>query len=163
MTDPPSDPTACDPTAPAPSSEAQRFVELYAAIHDRFYRRVRPTAYRPSLESLALMRHLASTGPITIGEAAEHFSRSQAATSEIVSRLEDRDMVERVRDRRDRRRTLVWLSAAGQDAVRQAASVLSTRMLDEAFQQMTDEQRGTLLAGMQALIDTEKSTEGWEQ
>ena len=145
-----------------PTTDAARFLELYSSIHERFYRRVRPTAYRPSLESLALLRHLAAVGPLTIGEAADHYRRSQAATSEIVSRLEERRLVERVADHRDRRRKLVWLSADGREAVQQAANPLSERTIAEAFTQMTAADRRQLLGAMQTLMNTKPSEQGWE-
>jgi len=145
-----------------PRDEAEQFLGLYSAVHERFYRRVRPTAYRPSLESLAILRHLAAVGPLTIGEAADHFGRSQAATSEIVSRLEQRELIERVPDHRDRRRTLVWLSANGVEVVRKAGNALSERTIAEAFAQMPIGSRAQLLDGMRALIDTKPSEQGWE-
>ncbi|MDA0352900.1 MAG: MarR family transcriptional regulator [Chloroflexi bacterium] len=142
--------------------DAEQFLGLYSAVHERFYRRVRPTAYRPSLESLAILRHLAAVGPLTIGEAADHFGRSQAATSEIVSRLEQRELIERVPDHRDRRRTLVWLSSNGVEVVRKAGNALSERTIAEAFAQMPVTSRAQLLDGMRALIDTKPSEQGWE-
>lgn len=145
-----------------PADDAARFLELYSAVHERFYRRVRPSVYRPSLESLAVLRHLASVGPLTIGEAADHFSRSQAATSEIVTRLEQRGLVERVPDHRDRRRTLVWLAPEGVQTVQRAANALSERTIAEALAQIDDEERARLLHGMQALLDTKPSDQGWE-
>lgn len=144
------------------TTDAERFLELYSAVHERFYRRVRPTAYRPSLESLAVLRHLAAVGPLTVGEAADHFSRSQAATSEIVTRLEQRGLVERVADHRDRRRTLVWLSPEGVQTVQRAANALSERTIAEAFAQIEDDERARLLHGMQSLLATEPSDQGWE-
>ena len=145
-----------------PATDAARFLELYSAVHERFYRRVRPSAYRPSLESLAILRHLAAVGPLTIGEAADHFSRSQAATSEIVTRLEHRGLVERVPDHRDRRRTLVWLSPEGVQTVQRAANALSERTIAEAFNQIEPDERARLLHGMRALLNTEPSDQGWE-
>jgi DNA-binding MarR family transcriptional regulator len=155
-------PDATPDETPDETADAARFLDLYASIHERFYRRVRPTAYRPSLESLALLRHLAAVGPLTIGEAADHFSRSQAATSEIVSRLEERGLVERVADHRDRRRKLVWLSADGREAVRKASNPLSERTIAEALTQMTAAERLQLLGGMQTLMNTKPSEQGWE-
>jgi DNA-binding MarR family transcriptional regulator len=154
-----------DPATDVPAktrTDAEHFLALYSAVHERFYRRVRPTTYRPSLESLAVMRHLAAVGPLTIGEAADHFSRSQAATSEIITRLEQRDLVERVPDHRDRRRTLVWLSPEGIQTVQRAANALSERTIAEAFTQIDDDERARLLHGMQALLDTKPSDQGWE-
>jgi len=145
-----------------PHEDAEQFLGLYSAVHERFYRRVRPTSYRPSLESLAILRHLAAVGPLTIGEAADHFGRSQAATSEIVSRLEQRELIERVPDHRDRRRTLVWLSPTGREVVRKASNALSERTVGEAFTQMPDTQRAQLLDGMRSLMDTTPSEQGWE-
>jgi hypothetical protein len=62
--------------------------------------------------------------PLTIGEAAAHLDRAQSVVSEIVSHLEDDGLLERERDPADRRRTLVWLTPAGQSALRRDREVL---------------------------------------
>ena len=64
-------------------TESERFSTLFAAVHERFQPRVAPGSYRPSPESLAVLHHLATAGPLTIGEAAAHFRRSQAASATI--------------------------------------------------------------------------------
>jgi len=62
-------------------------VELFAEIYGYFHRRRDPRDYQPSGESLAVLYHLAASGPLTIAEGCRHFNRSQAAISERVERL----------------------------------------------------------------------------
>ncbi len=144
------------------TNEIERFVELYKDVYSRFHRRVRPDVYRPSEESLAVLRHLSRSGPLTVSEAAAHFERSQSATSEILARLERRGLVERFADERDRRRTLIWLTPDGMRTYRLAESVLSPRLLEHAFRQMDAHDRETLIEGMRALLATTAATEGWD-
>ena len=144
------------------TDETDRFADLYKAVYSRFHRRVRPDVYRPSVESLAVLRHLSRSGPLTVTEAAAHFERSQSATSEILARLERRGLVERFADGRDRRRTLIWLTRDGLRTYRLAESVLSPRLLEHAFRQMEAADRKKLLEGMCALLETAVAAEGWD-
>ncbi len=75
--------------------------------------------------------HLANTGSLTIGEIAEHFDRAQSVVSEIVDGLEKKGLLERMRDPKDKRRALVWLTDAGQ-----AALVFSTDLVAKAMRRM---------------------------
>jgi DNA-binding MarR family transcriptional regulator len=99
-----------------PGSPAE-FAELFRAVYLTFHRRDGSRSQLPNA-SLAVLEHLAHAGPLTVGEAAAHLNRAQSVVSEIVSHLERQGMLERESDPADRRRTLVWLTGAGQDTVR---------------------------------------------
>ena len=142
---------------------AELFNEHFMETYQRFHRRVRPTAYQPGPEALAVLRHLYRAGPLTVSEAARHFSRSQASTSELISRVERRGLVARVADERDRRRTLIWLTDEGLAALRESARVLSVRKLERAFQQMTPTARESLVAAMGELLATDLQPGGWDE
>ena len=64
-----------------------------------------------------MLEHLALAGPLTIGEAAAHLRRAQSVVSEV-AHLERQGLLEREADPADRRRTLIWLTAAGHTALR---------------------------------------------
>lgn len=63
-------------------------------------------------QSLALQQ-VAGAGPLTIAGLQARLSRAQATTSQLVSQLERRGLVERRADAADGRRTLVVLSRRG--------------------------------------------------
>lgn len=134
------------------NDEAARFAGLYHDVFHRFARRSPLGAYRPSAESLAVLLHLKRTGPLTVREASLHFSRSQAATSEILGRLETRGLVERLADDRDRRRTLVYLTPTGLGVVEAESQVLSLEELRRSFGRLPAGVRRGLLEGMEALL-----------
>ena len=133
---------------------AREFSALYRRIYFTFYQRHAPTEYEPSPEALAILQHLAVTGPLTVGEAAKHFSRSQAATSELIARLEKRGYLERVPDERDRRRHLIWLTPEGLRRWERATQVLSVESLAEAFGELEPERRSEVLVGLGELLKT---------
>ena len=91
---------------------AREFGRLFPAVYLRFHRR---DGKRSDLAaaSRSVLEHLTLTGPLTIGEMARHLDRAQSVTSEIVDHLERDHLLERMRDPKDRRRTLVWLTDAG--------------------------------------------------
>lgn len=132
---------------------ATRFVELFHHLYLRFYARHPPGEYQPSREALAVLEHLARTGPLTVTEAARHFERSQSAMSELLDRLEGRHLVERFPDQRDRRRHLVWLTGDGLDAWRRSSAILSVRRLEVVFERLPEEDRAGLLDRLDRLLN----------
>jgi len=131
---------------------ARRFTELYHRSFVAFHRRARPGEKGLTREALAVLLHLSDTGPLTIAEACEHFSRSQAATSDIVTRLERRGLLARMQDERDRRRTLVWLTEEGRERLRRETTVLDPEPLTEALRGLDVDQRAQLLASFARLL-----------
>lgn len=98
-------------------ARAERFAESFHAVYLTFHRRDRPRSGLPGA-SRAVLEHLALAGPLTIGEAAAHMRRAQSVISEIVTHLERDGLLERESDPGDRRRTLIWLTAGGQEVLR---------------------------------------------
>jgi DNA-binding MarR family transcriptional regulator len=96
----------------AASDEARQFGELFPGVYLRFHRRDGKRHELPGA-SRAVLHHLTLTGPLTIGEMAKHLSRAQSVVSEIVDHLERDGLLERMRDPKDRRRTLLALLASG--------------------------------------------------
>jgi DNA-binding MarR family transcriptional regulator len=141
---------------------AHAFNERFMRVYQRYYRRVRPGSYRPGRESLAVLRHLHRAGPLTVGEAAGHFSRSQAATSEIVTRLESHGLIARVTDGRDRRRTLVWLTERGIEMLEESHRVLSLSKLVHAFEQLPPAEREGVVEALGQLLATDTDHGGWD-
>jgi DNA-binding MarR family transcriptional regulator len=131
--------------------QAGEFAELFRAVYLTFHRRDRPRSQLANA-SLAVLEHLALAGPLTIGEAAAHLNRAQSVVSEIVSHLERQGMLERESDPGDRRRTLIWLTQAGQDTLHRQREVLSTDLLASALSRMPPDQVATLLGALRALV-----------
>jgi DNA-binding MarR family transcriptional regulator len=137
---------------------AEEFAALFRSIYLTFHRRDAPRSELTGA-SRAVLQHLAMTGPLTIGEAAQHLGRAQSVVSEIVTQLEGHGLLAREPDPHDRRRTLVWLTDAGFERLHTDNEVLSAPLLDAAMSRLTPAQRAALLDGMRALLDPlEEST-----
>ena len=102
--------------------------------------------------SRAVLEHLALAGPLTVGEAAAHLARAQSVISEIVTHLERRGLLEREDDPADRRRTLIWLTPAGHEALRRDREVLSVDHLARTMARLPPSQADDLIAGLRALV-----------
>ncbi len=131
--------------------QAERFAGLFRAIYLTFHRRDAPRSELPGA-SRAVLTHLAMSGPLTVGEAALHLKRAQSVISEIVEGLVRKGLLERESDPADRRRTLVWLTPAGHEALRRDSEVLEVDALAAALRRMTDSDRAALFAGAAALV-----------
>ncbi len=133
-------------------AQAERFADLFRAVYLTFHRRDGPRSQLPGA-SRAVLEHLALAGPLTVGEAAEHMSRAQSVISEIVSHLERQGLLEREDDPADRRRTLIWLTPLGHEALRHDREVLSVDMLADAMARLPPDQADELTAGLRTLVD----------
>lgn len=137
-------------------ARAERFAELFRAVYLTFHRRDRPRSELPGA-SRAVLEHLALAGPLTIGEAAAHMHRAQSVISEVVTHLERDGLLERESDPGDRRRTLIWLTPDGREALRRDRDVLGIDLLARAMAQLPPGQADALNAGMRALIESAQS------
>ena len=131
--------------------EAERFAGLFMETYLSFHRRTGPRSAL-SGPSRAVLLHLAATGPVTIGEAAQHLKRTQSVVSEIVTRLERRGLLERESDPADRRRTFVWLTPEGIRCVHEEQQVLDVSRLRDAFARIPAAQAESMLDGLSALL-----------
>jgi DNA-binding MarR family transcriptional regulator len=140
-------------------ARAERFAELFRAIYLTFHRRDKPRSELPGA-SRAVLEHLALAGPLTIGEAAAHMRRAQSVISEIVTHLERDGLLERENDPADRRRTLIWLTSDGHEALRRDREVLELDLLAGAMAGLPSGQADELIAAMRALIEHAQSDGG---
>ncbi|MBV9451186.1 MAG: winged helix-turn-helix transcriptional regulator [Streptosporangiaceae bacterium] len=138
---------------------AERFAELFRAVYLTFHRRDRPRSQLPGA-SRAVLEHLALAGPLTIGEAAAHMHRAQSVVSEIVTHLERDGLLERESDPADRRRTLIWLTEDGHEALRRDRDVLGVDLLARAMARLPRGQADALNDAMRALIDCARPDDG---
>ena len=132
-------------------AQAERFAEVFRAVYLTFHRRDGPRSQLAGA-SRAVLEHLALAGPLTVGEAAKHLARAQSVISEIVTHLERQGLLEREDDPADRRRTLIWLTPGGHEALRRDREVLSVDDLARAMARLPRAQADDLIAGLRALV-----------
>lgn len=131
----------------------QLFRDAYRVFHRRDGRRSGLTG-----ASWAVLTHLSLTGPVTVGEAAQHLDRAQSVVSDIVTQLEGKGLVERRTDTADRRRTHIWITPEGVDALRADERVLGLDLLADAFERMPAAEATSLLASLRHLVDAAPAT-----
>jgi DNA-binding MarR family transcriptional regulator len=133
---------------------ASAFCELFPALYLRLCLRHddEPTRARLTPQQDAVLHHLAMSGPLTVGEMSRHFARAQSVVSEIVDGLEDKGLLERMRDERDRRRTLVWLTDDARELLQRRRQVLDPARVGRAMRSLPPERRASLIEGLRALV-----------
>lgn len=97
-----------------PEAAAREISRLYGQMWHRFTSPRQPvdgSGLTPRM--LGVLRHLAGSGPLTVGELAVHVRIGRATATELIDRLETKRLVERMRDQRDQRRVFVWLTKEG--------------------------------------------------
>ena len=125
--------------------------ELASAQPGKFMRHLRKGAGGAfSLVHLQVLFTLDTEGPLPMSRLAEAMDVSQASATGIVDRMEQRGLVERLRDDNDRRVVRVALSDGG----RQTLGVMASERrehLAQIIDQLTDDELEGFLAGLQGM------------
>jgi DNA-binding MarR family transcriptional regulator len=104
---------------------------------------------------MEVLQHLSASGPLTVGEQAEHMGLRRNSVSELLSRLEAKGLVARIRDERDERRVLVWLTDAGRDVVSRVGQVLAPDLIAETMANLSPAERAIVVRGFELLAAAE--------
>jgi DNA-binding MarR family transcriptional regulator len=103
-----------------------------------------------SLAHLNVVTLLEMNGPMSMGRVAELLGVSLASATGIVSRMEERDLVERRGSPTDRRVVEVHIAAGGRDVI-DAIRGRRREHLKEVFGRMDDHQLAALHEGLRAM------------
>ncbi|MGD0018854.1 MAG: MarR family winged helix-turn-helix transcriptional regulator [Candidatus Limnocylindrales bacterium] len=159
-TTPKSDAAVADTTGPAELTApqaARRVARLFPEVYRRYHWAQRvPGADLPvTRRALEVLQHLSSSGPLTVGEQAEHMGLRRNSVSELLQRLEAKGLVARIRDERDERRVLVWLTDAGRDVVSRVGQVLAPDLIAETMATLSPAERAIVVRGFELLAAAE--------
>lgn len=130
------------------------FLQLFADSYALLHRRIQPRGIALTPEGRGLLLHLAWSGPLTIGDLALHTDRAQSVVSESVAVLESHAMLARVRDPRDRRRTLVWLTELAREWLVEEQEPLDRAKTESVLRAMGPVRRQRLMASFADFIAT---------
>jgi DNA-binding MarR family transcriptional regulator len=105
-----------------------------------------------------VLQHLSASGPLTVGEQAEHLGLRRNSASELLQRLEAKGLVARIRDERDERRVLVWLTDSGRDVVTRVGQVLAPDLIAQVMATLSEEERAIVVRGFELLASADPSS-----
>ena len=139
---------------------ARRVARLFPEVYRRYHwaNRVQGADLPVTRRALEVLQHLAASGPLTVGEQAEHLGLRRNSVSELLQRLEAKGLVARIRDERDERRVLVWLTDSGRAVVSRVGQVLAPDLIAQVMANLSPEERATVIRGVELLATTELST-----
>jgi DNA-binding MarR family transcriptional regulator len=137
----------------AADEAAGRVARLFPEVYRRYHwaQRVRDADLPVTRRALEVLQHLAASGPLTVGEQAEHLGLRRNSVSELLQRLEAKGLVARIRDERDERRVLVWLTEPGRAVVSRVGQVLAPDLIAEVMATLSPADRETVVRGFELL------------
>ena len=141
---------------------ARRVARLFPEVYRRYHwaQRVSGADLPVTRRGLEVLQHLSASGPLTVGEQADHLGLRRNSVSELLGRLEAKGLVARIRDERDERRVLVWLTDAGRAVVSRVGQVLAPDLIAEALATLSAEDRAAVVRGFELLASTSHSSPG---
>ena len=147
---------AADLTA---AGAARRVARLFPEVYRRYHwaNRLHGGDLPVTRRALEVLQHLSASGPLTVGEQAEHLGLRRNSASELLQRLEAKGLVARIRDERDERRVLVWLTDSGRDVVSRVGQVLAPDLIAQVMATLSPEERATVVRGFELLASADPS------
>jgi DNA-binding MarR family transcriptional regulator len=138
---------------------AKRVARLFPEVYRRYHwaQRVKGAELPVSRRALEVLQHLNASGPLTVGEQAEHLGLRRNSVSELLSRLEAKGLIARIRDERDERRVLVWLTEPGRDVVARIGQVLAPDLLAQTMAALSPDERAIVVRGIELLVSVDLS------
>lgn len=127
----------------------EAYPRIYFACHMRHVRD-KQSGQSLSAHQASILDHLDTKQGTSVLEIARHLGVTASTMSLSLDRLERDHYIRRERDAVDRRRTLVYLSAAGERIKRQA-KVLEPELVAALLDRLPASQRKQALAGLQLL------------
>ena len=115
-----------------------------------------------SLVHLNVMMILGADGALPMNQLADALDVSQASTTGIVDRMEQRGLITRERDPDDRRVTLVQLTDRGRQAIERLGAERRDK-LGKLLDELTDEELQAFLIGSRAMRRARERHYGEEQ
>lgn len=107
---------------------------------------------------LLILREIVARDGITASEVAQNITLSPATVSNVIERMEHRQLIHRHRSATDKRRVLLYLTDAGRSLLEQAPQPLQEDFI-EKFQALDEWEQSLLLSSMQriaAMMDAER-------
>lgn len=99
---------------------------------------------------LILLKELGATEQKSVGELAKKVSLSSATVTNILDRLEKRELIERVRSSADRRRMMVRATDEGARVIAKAPALLQDHFVQK-FERLHDWEQTLLLSSLQRI------------
>ena len=138
---------------------AKRVARLFPEVYRRYHwaQRVQGADLPVTRRALEVLQHLQASGPLTVGEQAEHLGLRRNSVSELLQRLESKGLVARIRHERDERRVLVWLTDSGRDVVSRIGQVLAPDLIAQTMATLSPADQAIVVRGFELLASVDLS------
>ena len=133
--------STAQPDAAVRSASSLLIAQLARGTRRRIEQAVAPTGLRP--RELLTLQHLQERGPSAQQTLAELVGVDATNLVAVLNSLEDAGLIDRRRDRADRRRAIITLSAQGEQLLANLDRALR-QVDDEIFSPLTPAERHTL-------------------
>lgn len=108
--------------------------------------------YKITVPQLLCLQEVYDHGPISIGALTKIVFLNNSTVTGIVDRLENRDLVKRIRISKDRRQVHVEITDAGHKFIQEAPEPLQIRFIEQ-LQSLDDEKVRLILWVLEILVD----------
>ncbi len=101
-----------------------------------------------TIPQVMVLRSIESLGDVTVKRISDNVSLSQATVTTILNRLEDRQLIERVRSSVDKRIVNAKLTSAGKEVLITVPPLLHEEFI-QSFEALTEQEQKGILSSLQ--------------
>ncbi|HBY58009.1 MAG TPA: MarR family transcriptional regulator [Candidatus Atribacteria bacterium] len=112
--------------------------------------------YGLTFPQLLILQELSHTNQISIGEIARRISLSQATVTDILDRLETKNLIIRTRNNLDRRQVLIKITPKAKDIISKNPSLLQEEFLAE-FNKLQKWEQHLILSSVERIASMMKT------
>lgn len=125
--------------------------EIQNIIHNKHHELAQK--YNLTLEQFHLLLHLSmKSTPPTVNEIANSFNNAQNTMSEKLSRLQEKNLIEKVKDPKDKRISRISLSIQGKKLIDTICYEAENCFVKDAIAKMEEQKLQTLILCLEDLI-----------
>jgi len=99
-----------------------------------------------------MLKEIVRSSGITGSELAKRVSLSQATVTDVIKRLENRELLERTKDQDDKRKIILRATSQGQALVKQSVPLLQERF-EKRLNELKDWEQLQLLSSLQRIAE----------
>ncbi|MDD4363512.1 MAG: MarR family transcriptional regulator, partial [Atribacterota bacterium] len=114
--------------------------------------------YGLSSPQLSILKELSEVEEIPTGKLAKKVSLSQATVTDILDRLEEKNLIVRQRSNFDKRRVYIHISEKGRSIISKNPSLLKESFINQ-FDGLEEWEQTLILSSMQRIVSMMKSPE----
>lgn len=135
--------------------KAEKIIEYIEKVNDLIHKKHHDLAVKHNLtvDQFHLLLYLSrKSQPPTVGQIAQIFNNASNTMSEKLTRIEEKGLIKRMKDKKDRRISRIVITEKGKELIKSISYLAGKQFIFSSITNMRDESVDNLLKSLEELI-----------